>query len=123
MMCALVNGRLISGTSASPGPSRSATEPVSSTSAFAPFWKSTSMKASSLGMSTLEQVRFGEHQLGLGVDGRTDVPQLGALPAHDGEELAILLLEQDHLEGEMHHGAQAGVVPRLLDEAVDLAFV
>jgi len=36
-MCALVSVRLMRGTNAGPGPSRIATEPVSSTSVSAPF--------------------------------------------------------------------------------------
>src|ERR1700687_3660809 len=46
----------------------------------------------------------------------------GALAAHHGDELALLVLETTDLEGERDDGAQVGGAERLADEPVDLAF-
>src|SRR5207237_7945413 len=99
-------------------------EPVFSTSPADLRRNSSSMNLSSLFISGIEQVRFGEQQqLRLGIRRRLPEAAPGTVPAHDLEELSLFLLEHDHVEREVHDGAQVGVVPGLAEKAAHLGLV
>src|SRR3954466_6202118 len=124
MMCALERVRCITGCGVVPGPRRKAAEPGRRTKPSAPRWKSTSRNLSSLFISVSQEVCFGEEEeLGAGVFYGLAARPRRTVRADDVEQLALLVFEEDHLEGELHDGTQVGVVPRLADEAKDFALV
>src|SRR6266850_2034862 len=85
---------------------------------------STSTNLSRRFISGLEKICFRQQQQ-LGVEDGWRIAALarGPISPDDLEKLALLVLEHDHVERQLHDGAQIGVVPGLANEPVDLGLV
>src|SRR5919204_2202254 len=124
MMCALDNVRCITVWVVPCAVCRYAAEPVCSTRVLAPRRKSTSRNLSSLVISGLDEVCFGEEQqLRFIVRRRGPEAARRAVLADDLQQPPFFVFQHDHLESEPHDRPQVLVVPRLADEAKDLRLV
>src|SRR5229473_15978 len=123
---------MLSGSSHSTKPALSAGMKVSPASSATPAANQTSRRvterpevmtmrsgAGALVLGEQEQLGFQPE----GIGRRLSLFPGRALAAHQGDELAFLVLETNDLESERDDGAQVGVAERLADEPVDLALV